>query len=184
MRPRSTPLIGSLAAGMAAGLLAGLAMNLFARATLSVSGREAPDASPGADRTGRGMQPPQAKGRAEDDAAVRAGTAALTAVTGTIPSPETRRASGVAAHYAFSAMTGALYGLLSAAFPAIRAGRGTLYGAAVWIAADEIVTPALGLARPRRSQSAALQAYTLTGHLVYGCTLDTVLDVLQSDPNA
>ena len=71
MRPRSTPLIGSLAAGMAAGLLAGLAMNLFARATLSVSGREAPDASPGADRTGRGMQPPQAKGRAEDDKADR-----------------------------------------------------------------------------------------------------------------
>lgn len=61
MRPRSTPLFGSLAAGVAAGLLAGLAMNLFARATLSVSGREAPDASPGADRTGRGMQPPQRK---------------------------------------------------------------------------------------------------------------------------
>lgn len=75
-------------------------------------------------------------------------------------------------------MTGALYGLLAAVFPVVRAGRGTLYGAAVWVAADEIVTPALGLARPRHAQSGALQAYSLTGHLVYGCALDTVLDLL------
>jgi uncharacterized membrane protein YagU involved in acid resistance len=53
-----------------------------------------------------------------------------------------------------------------------------LYGAAVWGIADEFVTPALGLARPRRSQSRGLQAYALAGHLVYACTLELVLRAL------
>src|SRR4051794_1142697 len=78
---QSSPL-ARCAAGIAGGLLASVAMNVFARALTAARGREADGAAPGADRHGRGVQPPQAEGAAEDDAAVRAGATAYRAVTG------------------------------------------------------------------------------------------------------
>ena len=169
-------------AGIAGGLAGGLAMNLFSRAVVAAAGREAPDAAPGPDRVGRGMQPPQAQGRAEDDAAVRTGAAAVRVVTGREPGRRTRLAAGVAAHYAFAATAGAIYGCLASRVGIVSAARGALYGAAVWVIADEMVTPALGLARPRRSQSKVLQAYSLAGHLIYGAVLEGVVRGHQSRP--
>ena len=162
-------------AGIAGGLAGGLAMNLFSRAVVTAAGREAPDAAPGPDRVGRGMQPPQAQGRADDDAAVRTGAAAIRVITGHEPDRRTRLSAGVAAHYAFAATAGAIYGCLASRIGIVSAARGALYGVAVWVIADEMVTPALGLARPRRAQSRALQAYSLAGHLLYGAVLEGVV---------
>jgi uncharacterized membrane protein YagU involved in acid resistance len=121
------------------------------------------------------MQPPQALNEADDDAAVRAGALVRGAMTGRALTRHERREAGVAAHYAFAASVGVAYAIVRARWPAARAGRGTFYGAAVWIVADEVITPGLGLARPRRSQSPELQTYTLLGHLIYGWTLEGVL---------
>ena len=176
--PVSVPL--SLAAGIIGGLAGGCAMNMFARVVLALRGREARDASPGTDRTGRGMQPPQAAGRADDDAAIRAGTAVVEAVTGEESDPGRRRTAGVAAHYVFAAVSGGVYGMVATHVPAVRAAHGSMYGAVVWGLADEVVTPALGLARPRRTQSQGLQLYALAGHLVYACTLEFVFSALLS----
>lgn len=161
--------------GFAGGLLGAFAMNTFGRAVLaSRNGREAAGAAPGADRLGRGVQPPQAEGLAEDDATVRVGTLAYRAVTGSEPSGAARPWLGTAAHYAFAATVGACYALMKERIPLMRAGYGTLYGTAVWIVADETIMPALRLSRGPRQLPAGVHAYALAGHWVYGLTVDFV----------
>ena len=99
-----------IAIGVASGLVGAFTMNVFARAVNSLTaGREADGAAPGVDRVGRGMQPPQANGRAEQDAAVRVGTTAYRAITNHEPAPEVQPWLGAAAHYAFSVATGVSY---------------------------------------------------------------------------
>ena len=130
--------------GFAGGVLASLVMNLFSRAvTAARDGREAPGAAPGEDRAGRGVQPAQAEHVAEDDATIRVGTVAYRAVTGQEPSGASRPWLGTAAHLAFGGTVGACYAVLAQRMPMIRAGRGTAYGTAVWMVADEMVMPLL-----------------------------------------
>jgi hypothetical protein len=162
--------------GLAGGVLGALAMNTFAHAVNTVSGgREADGAAPGGDRVGRGVQPPQADGRAENDAATRLGTVAYRAVSGSQPSPAARSWLGRGMHYAFSASLGVCYALVARRVPALRAGYGTLYGAAVWMVADEMIVPAMGLSRGPRQLPVGVHAYALAGHLVFGATLEAVM---------
>src|SRR5215207_4390246 len=92
------------AAGLVGGLLGALAMNVFARAVRTVNdGVEAAGATPGHDRDGRGMQPPQAFDRAGQDAAVQAGTVVYRSVTGETPTRSASRWLGTGAHYGFGA---------------------------------------------------------------------------------
>ena len=105
--------------GFAGGLLGAVAMNLFSRAVSAArNGREATGAAPGYDRVGRGVQPPQADGAAEDDATVRVGTAAYRAVTGSAPDRATRSWLGTSMHYAFGGTAGACYAVIAQRLPA------------------------------------------------------------------
>src|SRR6186997_3275730 len=71
---RSIP--SGLLAGALAGIAGALAMNQVQRlAAYARGGREAPDATIGIPRTGRGPQPAQAIGNASDDATARIGNA-------------------------------------------------------------------------------------------------------------
>lgn len=164
--------------GFAGGLLAGFAMNTFARAVNAMSdGTEATGAAPGSDRVGRGAQPPQAAGPADDDAAVRVARIASRALTGREPSRHSRLQLGSAVHYMFSGVLGAWYAVVAERAPAVRAGHGALYGTAVWIVADEMIMPALGLSRGPRQLPVGVHAYALTSHWVYGLTLESVTRV-------
>jgi hypothetical protein len=179
--PRAQPNVSAaIPSGLAAGLLAALAMNTFARAINAVrGGREARGAAPGTDRIGRGAQPPQAKGTTDDDAAVRVGSAAYRALTASEPSRDTRLALGTAVHYAFGATLGVAYGWMSTRAPAVRAGYGTIYGAAVWLVADEMLMPALRLSRGPRQLPAGVHAYALADHLIFGATLESATRLLR-----
>ena len=164
-----------IALGVAGGIAGGLAMDLFAAAvTAATGGREADGAAPGADRVGRGMQPPQARGAAEEDAATRIGTIAYRGVTGEQPSPAVRPWLGTAAHYGFSIAAGVGYTLLAPRAPAIRSCAGSLYGTLVWAVADEGVVPALGLSRRPQQLPPGMHLYSLCGHWVYGAALEAV----------
>jgi uncharacterized membrane protein YagU involved in acid resistance len=159
--------------GLAAGCVAGLAMNMFAGLVSALTrGHEGSGAAPGADRVGRGMQPPQAVGRAEQDAAVRVGSAGYYLATGHTPTRDGRLRLGTAAHYAFSGALGVGYVLAATRAPIVTECYGTLYGTLVWAAADETAMPALGLSRGPRQLGAGVHAYALTGHWVYGATLE------------
>jgi uncharacterized membrane protein YagU involved in acid resistance len=136
------------------------------------NGREAEGAAPGDDRVGRGVQPPQAIGTADEDAAVRAGTVAYRTLTSQHPGPATQSWLGVAAHYTFSGMAGVCYTGAADRAPSIRAGYGTLYATAVWAIADEGITPALGLSRGPRQLPIGVHVYAVAGHGVYGVTLE------------
>jgi uncharacterized membrane protein YagU involved in acid resistance len=170
---RSDALWTRARAGLVGGLLGALAMNVFARAVRAGNqGLEARGAAPGNDRDGRGMQPPQARTRADQDAAVEAGTAVYRSLTGDTPDRRTSRWLGIGAHYAFGATLGVVYALGSNRAPALRAGFGVLYGSLVWAIADEGAMPALGLSRGPRELPLGVHGYALAGHWVYGATLE------------
>jgi hypothetical protein len=169
--------------GLCAGVIAGLAMNEYVRLIgWLTNGREAYDAADGRRRTGRGVQPAEAERQADDDATVRVGARAYDLVVGGQPDRSLRLRLGRVTHLGFSAVTGAAYALCSERVPAMRAGRGTLYGTLVWAVADEGIVPALGLSRPVWSRSLALQRFGLGGHWVYGLALDTLMRAARPTP--
>jgi hypothetical protein len=176
--------LGLALIGFTGGLLGSLAMNVYARVVRSANaGREAQGAAYG-DQEGRGMQPPQAHGRADEDAAVRVGSAAYRALVGREPEAGTKRRLGTFAHYAFGGGAGAIYALASDSFPALRKGFGSFYGGLVWAIADEGVIPAFGLSRDPREVPVGIHAYSLSGHCVYGMTLECVRRLgTRSDPS-
>jgi hypothetical protein len=164
-----------VALGIAGGLLGGLAMNTFARAVAwATGGHEADGAAPGRDRLGRGMQPPQSDGRADDDAAVRVGSGVYRAATGRSPDRQLRLRLGALAHYGFSAAAGVGYMLIADRAPVLRRGYGGLYGALVWLTADEGVMPALRLSRSPAELRPGIHVYSMAGHWIYGAALEAV----------
>jgi hypothetical protein len=84
--------------------------------------------------------------------------------------------SGAAAavHYAFGAVLGGLYGLLSEHVQSVRALSGAGYGSVVWAAADEIAMPALGLSEQTDAQSFERHVHSFAAHIVYGVATELV----------
>ncbi len=82
--------------------------------------------------------------------------------------------AGEAAHYAMGATSGLIYGIASEIAPMTTVGLGIPFGAAVWLVADDVVVPALGLAKPATEYPLSTHAYALSSHLVYGLTTDLV----------
>lgn len=95
--------------------------------------------------------------------------------SGSSLSREAESAAGHALHYALGIGAGALYGVLRRRMPAVRAGRGLLYGAAFWLVADEIAVPAAGLTPGPRAFPLATHARALLGHLAFGLAADAAL---------
>ena len=171
--PRHTLQQGAI--GLAGGLLGAFAMNQFARAVNAANGgRESKGAAPGHDRVGRGVQPPQAHGRAEEDAAVHVGTVAYRALAGHEPRASARPWLGSAAHYAFGGTMGVCYALLADRAPLLRTGYGALFGTLVGALADVGAMPALGLSRGPRQLPPGVHAFALAGHWVFGAALESV----------
>ena len=82
--------------------------------------------------------------------------------------------AGEAVHYAMGATSGLIYGIISEIAPMTTVGLGLPFGAAVWLVADDVVVPALGLAKPATQYPLSTHAYALSSHLVYGLTTDIV----------
>ncbi len=82
--------------------------------------------------------------------------------------------AGEAMHYAMGATSGLIYGIASEIAPMTTVGLGLPFGTAVWLVADDIVVPALGLAKPATKYPLSTNAYALSSHLVYGLTTDLV----------
>lgn len=77
-------------------------------------------------------------------------------------------------HYTFGTLMGGWYGVLSELTPAATLGRGTAYGAAVWLGADEIALSALKLARNPFEYPISTHVNALGAHVAYGITMDTI----------
>ena len=80
---------------------------------------------------------------------------------------------GAAIHYVFGIATGAAYAAVTGTYPVFRAGRGAVFGAGLWLIADELAVSVTRLENPRaanaRSHSSALAAHMLYGIIVDAC---------------
>jgi putative membrane protein len=84
------------------------------------------------------------------------------------------RIAGPAVHYAFGTVMGAWYGVLAELTPLATSGLGTVYGAAVWLGADEIALPVLRLSSSPFQHPVSQQVGALGAHAVYGISMELV----------
>lgn len=107
---------------------------------------------------------------AEDDAAMKTADLVAQSTTGRQLSPrEKKEVGGPAAHYAFGAAAGALFGAIQELAPRSVFARGGPFGAAVWVGADQIALPLAGLSPwPLKAYPASTNIQHLMSHLVYG----------------
>jgi len=157
-------------AGMAGGLAASWVMNLFiegvTQAKEKIKEPEPPTAAEQAGNKDSGEEP--------EDATQKVADAFVYSSTGEHLSKEKKKKAGPAVHYAFGSLMGAVYGAVAEYSPASRIGLGTLFGTALFVAADEIAVPALGLGDPPTQVPMSDQAIHLAAHWVYGATTELV----------
>jgi len=77
-------------------------------------------------------------------------------------------------HYAMGATSGAIYGVTAELIPLATVAEGLVFGASVWLVADEAIVPALGLGKSAKQTPVSTHIYALTSHLVYGFVTETV----------
>jgi putative membrane protein len=174
-----------LAAGVVGGLVASAVMNQF-QALLSwlVEGEErshgAQSMQQGSPQQGIGRAL-QAKGKdeAEDDAPERLANAIAVGIFDYELTEHEKEVAGIAFHYAMGVTSGALYGAVAEAIPAVKVGVGVPFGAAVWLIADEGLVPAVGLSKSPSEYPLSIHAYAFASHLVFGLTTELVRRVVR-----
>jgi putative membrane protein len=146
-------------AGMAGGLAASWVMNQFQTQMSKLSPRPAKN---------------ECDRESGDDATVRTASTISESVAGHRLTTQEKEVAGPIVHYAFGSTVGAMYGCMAEVLPLAAKGWGVPFGAAVWLAADEIAVPALGLGEKPTDTPASTHASALMAHLVYGLTADGV----------
>jgi hypothetical protein len=87
--------------------------------------------------------------------------------------------AGPAVHFGFGALMGGVYGALAEVSPPVTTGAGTGFAASLWLLADEIAIPALGLGKPPQKTRPKTHVQALSAHLVYGATVEVVRRLLR-----
>jgi hypothetical protein len=177
---REVNLWKGLAAGVVGGLVASAVMNQFqALWSRLAEGEErshgAQSLQQGSPQRGVGREL-QAVGKddAADDAPERLANAISVGVFDQELTKPSKEKAGTAFHYAMGTASGALYGVLAEMAPAVKAGAGMPYGAAVWLTVDEGLVPAAGLSKSAAEYPLSIHLYALSSHLVYGLTTELV----------
>jgi putative membrane protein len=184
MRGKEAPMIdtwedeGNVWKGAVAGVVAGLAaawvMTQFQTLVGKLTaGAPEENAQHSADR-GSG-ESAEDKGDDGHDATVKAAERLSRGVFHHELDEEEKKVAGPAMHYAMGAVSGGIYGAAAELAPVVSRGAGLPFGAAVWLAADEVAVPALGLSKAPTEYPASVHAQALAAHLVYGLVTDLVL---------
>jgi len=108
------------------------------------------------------------------DATVRAGNHISKALLHHELTNSEAKWAGPTVHYAFSMGMGALYGALAEYAPVTRTGFGNAFGALLFVGADEIAVPALGLSGPPQKVPLSKHFYGLVSHLVFGTATEGI----------
>jgi putative membrane protein len=95
-------------------------------------------------------------------------------LTGAPIGERAREVGGSLVHYAFGAAVGALYGAAAEYRPDTAALGGLPFGTGVWVAADEVGLPLLGLAHNPTEYPASRHLAAFTSHVVFGLTAEAV----------
>lgn len=113
-------------------------------------------------------------GGGDEPATVKAAEAVSENVFGHELAKSEKPAAGEAAHYAMGAASGAIYGVMSEFAPTVTVGAGIPFGGAVWLIADNITVPVLGLSKAPTEYPLSTHAYALTSHMIFGLTTEIV----------
>ena len=149
-------------AGIIGGLIASFVMDEFQQLVTKV-----------AKETGLADDKGSKKGE-DEPSTVKAAEAVSEAVFDHKLTNSEKEPAGAAVHYAIGATSGFIYGIAAEMLPVATVGLGLPFGAAVWVAADDVAVPALGLSKPLTEYPLSTHAYALSSHLVYGLTTDLV----------
>lgn len=160
-----------MAAGIVGGLVASYVMgefqNLWAYYAAEKKGK---GAAKKASKSSRGKEP----------TTVKAASAISEGVFAHKLTKAEKEIAGPAVHYAMGATSGAIYGAVAELVPPVTSGAGMPFGAMVWLAADDITLPAVGLAKWPTEYPLSTHAYALASHLVYGLTTEAVRRAVRS----
>jgi hypothetical protein len=115
----------------------------------------------------------------EEDATITVASKVAGTVLGSGLSREEKHYGGVAVHYLFGAVGGAIYGAMADITPTVTVGRGLAFGAGIWLAAVELALPALKLTKPPWRYPFRMHAYSFLSHLVYGAVTEGLRSQLQ-----
>lgn len=160
-------------AGLAAGLVASWTMNQFQAAWTRLSeGVEKPHGAQSLQPSDGSTGEPAKDTAEQDDATVETAKAISTKVFGHELEESEKKPAGAVVHYAFGTVTGGFYGALAEVAPQVTTGAGLPFGAAFWLAADEVAVPLLGLSKGPTEYPPSTHAYALASHLVYGVTAE------------
>jgi hypothetical protein len=162
--------VKGLAAGAIGGLVASWIMG-YVHAALGGAQQNLDDPSAEAGRRQEQGQAQQQSGG--EDATVKTAVAIAEAFHTEIPQ-EKKKTAGSIVHYAYGTILGGLYGMAAEDWRTARWGEGALFGTAVWLGSDEIMVPALKLAKGPREYPLKIHAGALASHLVYGVTTEMV----------
>ena len=165
--PSDSDFLKGLVAGVAGGLLASLVMEQFQALWTKVS--ETLQESEGDARTKRKAKP----------MTVKAADAISEQVFGHKVRKKKQKLAGEAVHYAMGATSGAIYGAMAEVTLLVTAGEGLAFGTAVWLVADELSLPALGLSKPPTKTPLSTHVYALASHFVYGAVTEAVRRVVR-----
>jgi hypothetical protein len=102
----------------------------------------------------------------------------MESMTGVSVPQDMRPTALQALHYGLGIGPGALYGVLRGRVPGVGAGRGILYGLALFAVNDEFMNTALGLAGPPGAYPIETHWRGLVGHVVLGVATDAGVSVL------
>lgn len=169
----------SAAKGLAAGLIGGLAaswvMNRF-QDGMAKLGKNRSEAEGQAHSGAQGQTAGQTQAGAEGESSEPATRVVATAIAEKVfhheLQPAERPRAETAVHYGYGALAGGAYGVAAEYWPQVRAGAGSLSGAGLWLASDEIGLTMLGLAKPPKAYPAKVHASALAAHVVYGVSLE------------
>lgn len=88
--------------------------------------------------------------------------------------PDEEKIAEPLVHYLYGTAWGGIYGALAEAEPITAKTVGLPFGAALWLAGDEIAVPAFGLSKGPTEYPISSHLQALGSHLVYGVTTDLV----------
>ncbi|MBA3916872.1 MAG: DUF1440 domain-containing protein [Acidobacteriales bacterium] len=155
-----------VAAGMIGGLAASLVMNLFQSGVQAATDKLDPMAE---------AKESQAQGLQTDEDATMKMAGRISENLFDHPLDRDQRAKlGPVVHYTFGAVMGGLYGLTSEFIGGARAGFGAGFGTVLFLAADEVGVPVMGLSGPPSQTPPKQHAMALASHIVYGVTTELV----------
>ena len=168
-RNQSPCVTRGILSGALGGLVASWVMNGFIAGAMAIQQTVKSPEQKAQDES----QKPQNE-QASEDSTVKVADTLTWLVTGHRLSNEGKQKGGPIVHYAFGTLMGATYGALAELSDTARAGAGSAFGTALFIGADEVMVPALGLGKFPTEEPAASQLIHFAAHLVYGTTTELV----------